>query len=637
MGEGPADRVGGSPPAPLFAIGHHRPVYLWAGPGTIRMNRLKFMDAPVDEAVHLEAHTLTGVTRLARAASCNWAYLTYNWGFPPEVEREDWEAFRQALPAYQAAGIRVFGYVQLSNYVVAGSYAAKDWYAQDPRGRPFYYYTGRYMRCWRHPDWRDHLRQMVWGIVQAGADGVFFDNPWHGTQPQYSAGAWMGGAGCYCPSCREAFREVTGLEIPRQLDPEGDERSRRYLRWRADEVTTTLAELAAYARELNPEILISANDFDAVMRPSYVTYGIDLEALAKVQDVIMIEDYGLPAWRGGQSAEPERLVNNALTLRTARALIGETPLSVDPYDKGIGFDRVYSGRRFQQAIAEAAACGATLVVKGTEFVEADGTFTLLTAEQYGEEREAIGVYHRWLSERAGLYIDREPAAEVALFHPGATLGEGWGALAPLYFGAGQTLLRAGIPWRTVRAAADLVGVTTLLHVAPLPEEWQLPEEIALIDVSALPGWAPAPPSFLARHPRLRALAAGFLGAAYRAYFRYRWARALIDRSGLTERHFMRSPGFDLPPEAQRATLLEVVGAVRFPRVEMEAPVLVEPWRQGEQRQLHLVNYAESPQTVRVIFAESVRGEVLSPDAAPFTFSGTELALSLDVYALLIYR
>ena len=35
---------------------YHRPVYLWAGPGTVRMNRLKFMGARVDEEVHREAH-----------------------------------------------------------------------------------------------------------------------------------------------------------------------------------------------------------------------------------------------------------------------------------------------------------------------------------------------------------------------------------------------------------------------------------------------------------------------------------------------------------------------------------------------------------------------------------------------------
>lgn len=58
-----------------FDIGVHRPVYLWAGPGTMRMNRLKFMGAPVHEAVHAEAHTPVGARRMAEEAAFSWAYL----------------------------------------------------------------------------------------------------------------------------------------------------------------------------------------------------------------------------------------------------------------------------------------------------------------------------------------------------------------------------------------------------------------------------------------------------------------------------------------------------------------------------------------------------------------------------------
>ncbi|HSR33131.1 MAG TPA: hypothetical protein VLY63_21410, partial [Anaerolineae bacterium] len=227
----------------LFAIGSHRPVYLWGGSGTVRMNRLKFMDAAVDEAVHAEAHTLVGAQRIGREAAFTWAYLMYNWGFPSEVEQEDWEEFQRAVEVYHAVGMQIFGYVQLSNCVHDGSFRDKDWYALDPRGRPFYYYTGRYMTCWQHPEWLDHLRGIVHGIVKAGADGVFFDNPWHGIQPLHLGGAWMGPAGCYCARCRTSFHEGTGLEMPEEIWPDSDRVSRRYLEWRAKQVTGTLSML----------------------------------------------------------------------------------------------------------------------------------------------------------------------------------------------------------------------------------------------------------------------------------------------------------------------------------------------------------------------------------------------------------
>jgi uncharacterized lipoprotein YddW (UPF0748 family) len=120
-------------------------------------------------------------------------------------------------------------------------------------------------------------------------------------------------------SARAARRNMParpGRKYPAALHP-GDALTDSYIRWRANQVTLTLAHLSGYAKAMAPDIPISANNFDAVMRPSYLIYGIDLKALASVQDVLMIEDYGLP--RFDPTPKP-RLANNALTIRTARAL-----------------------------------------------------------------------------------------------------------------------------------------------------------------------------------------------------------------------------------------------------------------------------------------------------------------------------
>lgn len=654
------------PKSDLLAIGPHRPVYLWGGSGTVRMNRLKFMDSPVDEAVHAEAHAPVGAQRMAQEAAFTWAYLMYNWGFPPEVEQEDWEEFQRAVELYHAVGMQVFGYVQLSNCVHDGSFRDKDWYALDPRGRPFYYYTGRYMTCWRHPEWLDHLRGIVHGIVKAGADGVFFDNPWHGIQPLHLGGAWMGPAGCYCARCRASFREATGLEMPEQISPDGDQVSRRYLQWRVEQVTGTLSMLADYARSLSPDVVISVNDFDAVMRPSYLVYGIDLGALAKVQDVLMIEDYGLPRWEDAAGEGPSLLVNNALTLRTAHAFIDDTPLSTDPYDKGIGFDPVYSARRFRQGIAEAAACGATMVVKGTEYVE-DGVFILLTAERFAQQREAIGHIHRWLDGHAELYRDRQNAARVALLHPGDALWQDWDRLAPLHFGVGQALLAAGIPWRVITRDSDnhsegmnkpsvsgrswpsgqtigaFAGLDVLFCFDSIPPIDARPPGLRVVSVPDLPGWQPPSPSFLARHRKIRSLVSELVGWLFQSYFRWRWSRQLVDRLGLVH-FFWQTPFFRLPPAPARETLLQAMGKRPYPRVMAGAPVLAEVWRKAKTWQLHLVNYDAGPQPVTVEFEETVRSRILTPDgpsdrtdASAGEFEGDRLELELDVYAVIEYR
>lgn len=593
------------------------------------MNRLKFLDARVDEAVHHEVHQAAGARKVGREAGCNWAYLSYDWGFPPEVEQEDWEDFRRAVPAYHAEGVRVFGYIQTSNCVYAGSYRDKDWYALDRSGRPFYYYTGRYMVCWLHPEWRAHLRAMVQEVVEAGADGVFFDNPWHGSQPFYVGRTWLGTAGCYCARCREAFTRETGQAIPAAVAPETDEVSRRYLSWRAGIVTQTLAELAEHARRLRPDVVVSANDFDAVMRPSYLIYGIDLAALAGVQDVMMIEDYGLPNWNG------VHLVNNALTLRTARALSDATPVSTNPYDKGIGVDGVYPARRFQQGIAEAAACGSPMVVKGTEYVGPDG-FTLLTAERFGPERDAIGQYNRWLRDHAALFADRRNKATIGLLHPGDRLWQDWSRLAPLYFAAGQTLLVAGVPWRVVARIDQLDGVEVLLCITPPPPDVSQRPGLRVIEVASLPRWSAPSPPLLSRYPTLRSAASALVGALYRSYFQHRFTRRVVDRLGLVH-FFAQSAYFRVPSSAQRQALLAALGPCPHPIVAADAPVLVELWQAANTYQLHLVNYADQPQSIRVEFGHAVEGKVISPDGVSQALRGDQVALDLDVYAVVAYR
>jgi hypothetical protein len=595
------------------------------------MNRLKFMGAPVEEAVHMEAHTPAGADRIVREAGFNWVYLMYNWGFPPEIEKRDWEAFQQAVEIYHAAGAKVFGYVQVSNCVYQGSFTTKDWYALDPHGKRYFYYTGRYMTCWQHPEWRDQLRQVVTGIVASGAEGVFFDNPWHAGGPQHLGGAWLGPAGCYCPRCQSAFLQASGSAIPTAIQAQ-DETSRRYLAWRASQVTALLADLSGLARQLNPRVVISANNFDAVMRPSFAVYGIDLSSLAAVQDVIMIEDFALPRWQPPQADEAGSLVNNALTARIARTLIGDTPLSLNPYDAGIGFDNVYPPRRFQQAVAESAALGAAPVIKGTEFVDHQH-FTLLTAPRFRPQRLALGRYNRWLAEHADLFENRTNAARIGLLVCAGDFNHDWHQTAPLLFQAGNTLLAAGLPWRAVSSPAELPGLEVLLTPGQPPRSWALPEDLPQLALDSLPGWS-LTPGLLNRLPGLIPAAATAIGGLYQAYFRHRWARQLGDGLGLT-RAFLQSPYFNLPDAAQQRALLDRLASYQDVQVSAEAPVLIELWQQGSRLQVHLVNYSQQAQPVSVRLPAHQQAQLIAPDRPSTVLAGQPLTLDLDIYAVLL--
>jgi len=615
-----------------FDIGAYRPIYLWGGPGTIRMNRLKFMDTPVDEPAHHAAHLPYGAEMVVRHLRCNWVHLMYDWGFPPEVEQEDWESFRRAAEVYHDAGTPVFAYIQTSNCVYAGSFRQKDWYALDAKGKKFHYYTGRYMACLNHPEWRQHLKDLIRGAIERGTDGLFFDNPWQGIQPGSLLGAWLGGAGCYCARCRQRYRKDTGESIPKTVTPD-QQHTARYLRWRADQLTARMAELAAYTKHLKPEAPVSANDYDAVMRNSYLVYGIDLAALARVQDVVMIENFALPQW---DALPRPRLANNALTIHTARALIGDAaPLSVLSYDVGIGFDPVYPPRRYQQGIAEAAACGASMTTKGTEYNDGKH-LTVLTDRKYAGVHAAIGRYHAWLEANAHLYAQRRNVAPIAVLHPGAALWQQWHTLAPLYFGAGQTLTAGGLPWRVLGPGQSADDVRILLTFDEESAQAYARPGLPVIHVPSLAGWRKLRPSPVARHAALRQIVTGGAQALLNAYHESKLARGVMDRLGLP-RLITQSPFFYLPSSEARKSLLAAL-PVAYPRVAAPAPVLIEVWQGEPGRQIHLINYAAAPQNVQVQLGETCAGHIVSPDNDQAqTFEGERIDLALDVYKLLLLK
>ena len=615
-----------------FEIGKYRPIYLWGGPGTIRMNQIKFMNYPVNQAVHRGAHAMPAAGLVVNDLNCNWVHLMYDWGFPPEIEEEDWEDFRRAADVYHQAGSPVFAYIQTSNCVFDGSFSTKDWYAKDPRGRKIYYYSGRYMVDWTHPEWLQHLKALIQGAIERGADGIFFDNMWYGQGPSGLMGAWLGGAGCYCDRCQSLYHAATGKSIPEKILP-GREDVAEYLRWRASRVTETIQELADTVHSLKPDAPISANDYDVTMRNAYLIHGIDMEALAKIQDVIMVENFALPHW----DAEPSpRLANNALTIRNTREFVrDQAHLNVLSYDAGIGFDPVYPPRRHQQGIAEAAACGASMTIKGTEYNDGQ-CMTLLTDSAYHAQHQAIGAYHRWLEDHQDLYQGQENAAKIALLHPGEDLWRDWMILAPVYYAASQVLTVAGIPWQVVREDHLDVGLTALLTFTEPQRNIRLPDaQVRQIHVPDLDGWAWKKQSVVARGGVWHTLVEKIGLFLLRAYHASKLARKVMDALNLS--HFvLKTSLFDLPSQSSIKNLIAALPTDIYPRVRALQPVLIECWQKDQHQQIHLMNYADHPQEISVQFDSTVTARMLSPDQqAPMILKGNTLTFILDVYAILI--
>jgi hypothetical protein len=616
-----------------FTIGAYRPIYLWGGPGTIRMNKLKFLGVDVDEKAHHEVHTPEGAKKVLEGLYCNWVHLMYNWGFPPEVEAEDWDSFAQGAQAYHERGSQVFAYIQSSNCVFDGSFMDKEWYALDPKGGKITYFTfeGRYMVCLANPEWKQHLKDLIRGAIERGADGIFFDNMYQGAMTVSMLGTWMGPVGCHCSNCRQEFNNETTQMIPTVIDTE-DHNTVLYLKWRADQVTQLIRELADFADELQPGTPISGNDYNFMTANSYILHGLDLAALAEVQDVTMIENFALPNWEEGP--EP-RLANNALNIRTARELVREKAhLSMLAYDVAIGTDPVYPIRRYKQGIAEALACGTSTTTKGTEYFDGQ-KMTVITASEYAEVCEAIGEYNRWLSANSSIYNEnRTNLAPIGLLYPEQALWLDWHKLAPLYFNVGQALTMEGIPWRVVRLGDPLKGLKGLLVFdEPSWGNLKSTDGLKVVFISDIPGWQRTTPTLLSRNKLPRQIVSKVFMTGMKIYGKNKLVRRLADKFEVSK--IVNCTFSNIPTDSTRKTLLATLPEDIYPRLESKEPCLIEVWEHRDDVQIHLVNYASQRQEILIQFDDSAHGIAISSDGEDIDrYEGNPLRIPVDIYKIL---
>lgn len=615
-------------------IGNYRPIYLWGGPGTVRMNKLKFMDVRNDVQVHLDAHKPQGAKCVVDDLYCNWIHLMYDWGFPAEVEVEDWESFRDGAQTYHDLGHKVFAYIQSSNCVFDGTHIQQDWYARNAAGNKTHYFTfdRRFMACLAHPAWQEHIRSLVKGAIERGADGIFLDNLFQGEYPMSMFGAWLGTTGCHCENCQRTYYERSGEHIPTRL-VENDPNLQQYLEFRASQVTQLVDMVREYANQLQPGTPISCNDFDPILRNSYLNYGIDISKLANVQDIVMIENFGLPLWT--PTPQP-RLANNALTVRNARVMVkNNAHLDVLSYDVGIGFDPVYSPRQYQQGIAEASALGVTMTTKGTEYH--DGTqMTLLTDPQYAEVHQAIGRYHRWLEQNTYIYAQRTNVSPIGVAFPGNTLWIHWLRLAQNYFDVQQTLTTNGLPWQIVdlNDGVDPI-IDTLIVISPQLIS-QIPSDYngKVIKTYELPSWQPSEASRIATHPTGNRLITFVLNTLMKAYTVNRFFRWFFDKLQLAKT-FTQSPFYFIPPQAKQDELLSELSGDMDPSVSAQEPVLIDYWSQGGNHQIHLVNYSTAPQQVTISLPWEGSTTLITPDEeTTLEISGQNAVLMLNIYAII---
>jgi len=168
------------------------------------------------------------------------------------------------------------------------------WRQQDENGAPLpSWYGGDYQpACMNNPDWRAYERRIVRLQLEAGCDGVFFDNPT--VHPK----------GCYCPHCMDRFEKLARKEgfafDIRHSESRIDalralarKNPKAFLRFRSSIGREFLEDMRAYARTIKPTALVTANNSlnsaDVLFSQSR-TYAYNISELSRAEDFVVVED-----------------------------------------------------------------------------------------------------------------------------------------------------------------------------------------------------------------------------------------------------------------------------------------------------------------------------------------------------------
>jgi hypothetical protein len=163
---------------------------------------------------------------------------------------------------------------------------------------------------------------------------------------------------------------------------------------------------------------------------------------------------------------------------------------------------------------------------------------------------------------------------------------------------------------------------------------RLPSKLHVLHVPDLLGWSYPRQPLVPQIPLLRKLCESAAQGLMNAYMGSRAARRAMDRLGIAKL-ITQSPFFYLPKPQMRQALLAELPADLTPRLVCSQPALIEVWQLENEQQIHLVNYAEQPQTVRLCLHKQLEVKVISPDeTGEQAYYGDQIEIPLDIYKIL---
>lgn len=358
--------------------------YCWAGPGTIRMIKLKYFNPPVDEDSLMSSYDYGYLSQVKEKFGVTDFWATYSWGFSEETEAVDRQFLIDRIGNFKQLGLRLHAYIQGPNLVYK-EFKGVDWFCEDERARPVTYYRGRRVVCINNPDFRSYFLQKVEKASTLGFDGIYIDNIQMGQLaiPTYDDNLPFVFAGCHCKYCQGKYKQECGTEIPTDMERNAEE-SARYLGWRVRCVSGFLHETANIVH--NHGLQFGTNSFDPKFNTEYV-FGTNISELVKIQDYLLFENHSLPG------------VNDSTNNTYIADLIKEkeirVPVFVLSYKRGIGSDSRFSQEDLDNIYTEDQAEPFYSMIKGSEYVT-EGIWHNLRVEEYGrlKANSLLEINHR---------------------------------------------------------------------------------------------------------------------------------------------------------------------------------------------------------------------------------------------------
>lgn len=280
---------------------------------------------------------------------------------------------------------------------------AAEWRQQDRQGKQLAsWYGGDYApACMNNPDWQAYQRAMVRAQLEAGHDGIFFDNPT--VHPQ----------GCYCPHCMKRFADFLLGRPSKAIGPEpaGDIEAARSLadaepeyfkQFRSTIARDFLAAMRVYARTINPRALITCNNSlnsPGVLYSQCRDYGYSIDELSKAEDFVVVED---------MSSQPRKEANGQTmeygpTYQQLHAISHGKPIVAVTLAGG---DYHTPPNLMRLAMAEAAAHGASYL-----------SWPTWPVEQRERMTKAVRPQAEFLRGNEALLNNSTPRADAVLFLP----------------------------------------------------------------------------------------------------------------------------------------------------------------------------------------------------------------------------